>query len=155
MIPESLPFPELTPGRRFDTATAGGFLFRGGRVLLEKRSVRALLSPGLWDTPGGKLQEDEAPEEALCRELREELGIQVLRFRLGTAADEEVPREEGPPLLCRHFEYIVLEWKGEPKPLEGQELSWIPIEQAGNLKEVNPLTARALDIFLHQGWIRT
>ncbi len=154
MIPESLLFPELTPGRRFDTATAGGFLFHGGGVLLEKRPDRALFSPGLWDTPGGKLKEGETPEEALCRELEEELGIQVLRFRLGTAADEEIPRQDGPPLLCRHYEYILLEWKGEPRPLEGQELSWIPLEQAGNLQGLNPLTSRALDLFLHQGWIR-
>ncbi len=154
MIPESFPFPELTPGRSFDTATAGGFLIQRGGILLEKRPARAILSPGLWDTPGGKLREGEAPEEALCRELKEELGVRVLRFRLGTVADEEILREEGPPLLCRHFEYLVLEWKGEPRPLEGQELSWIPLERARNLENLNPLTARALDLFLHQGWIR-
>ncbi len=153
MKKESFPGPDLTPGRKFDIVTAGGFLFREGRLLLERRSPRALLSPGLWDTPGGKLRPGESPEEALCRELREELGVEVLRFRPAGTSDEEIHREGEAPLLCRHYEFLLLEWKGEPRAGEGQELSWIPLEEIPGLQDLNPITKRILDSIFRLGWI--
>ena len=55
--------------------TAG--LIRDGsqRVLLAKRSEGRF--KGCWEFPGGKLEEDESPEDCLRRELREELGVEV------------------------------------------------------------------------------
>ena len=48
---------------------------RGGRVLLGRR--RSDPSAGLWDLPGGFVDEDEHPEQALHRELQEETGLEV------------------------------------------------------------------------------
>ena len=51
-------------------------IWRGGRVLLTRRMKGAHLA-GLWEFPGGKVEEGEDPEDALRRECREECGIDV------------------------------------------------------------------------------
>ena len=55
---------------------AVALLDQRGRVLLAQRPPKKHME-GLWEFPGGKVEPDESPEEALCRELEEELGIQV------------------------------------------------------------------------------
>jgi 8-oxo-dGTP diphosphatase len=80
---------------------------------------------GLWEFPGGKVEAGEAPEDALHRELREELGVLV---RLGT----ELPAESaiGWPLNDRAAMRV---WfaelsDGEPRPLEDHdELRWLDL----------------------------
>lgn len=51
-------------------------IWREGRVLLTRRMEGAHLA-GLWEFPGGKVEEGEGPEDALVRECREECGIEV------------------------------------------------------------------------------
>lgn len=55
---------------------AVGVLCDNGKVFIQKRPPEGLMA-GLWEFPGGKAQEGEAPEEALRRELAEELGVTV------------------------------------------------------------------------------
>ncbi|MEZ4392574.1 MAG: (deoxy)nucleoside triphosphate pyrophosphohydrolase [Polyangiales bacterium] len=52
-----------------------GVIFDGATVLVTQRMRGAHLE-GAWEFPGGKLEEDESPEEALARELREEIGVE-------------------------------------------------------------------------------
>ncbi len=59
---------------------AAGVLVREGRVLLAKRPEGKHLA-GLWEFPGGKVEPGESPEDALVREVREELGVELTRFR--------------------------------------------------------------------------
>ena len=54
-------------------AVVAGVLRREGRVLISRRIRGA--DVGRWEFPGGKLERGETPEQALRRELREELGI--------------------------------------------------------------------------------
>jgi len=56
------------------SAVAIALLHRGGRWFLQRRDVSAKHLAGLWEFPGGKVEADESPEDALRRELREELG---------------------------------------------------------------------------------
>jgi A/G-specific adenine glycosylase len=58
-----------------------GVIWRRGRILIDQRPAEGLLG-GLWEFPGGKVQSGEAHEEALAREVREELGIQIAVGRL-------------------------------------------------------------------------
>ena len=51
-------------------------MIRGGRVLLARRS-QGQKNAGLWEFPGGKIEENETPEEALKREIREELDTEI------------------------------------------------------------------------------
>ena len=57
-------------------AVAVGVLMDGGKIFIQKRPPTGLM-PNLWEFPGGKLQEGESPKEALVREFREELGIEI------------------------------------------------------------------------------
>jgi 8-oxo-dGTP diphosphatase len=92
------------------------------RVLLARRPEGKKMA-GLWEFPGGKLQPGETPEQALIRELREELGIDVAEACLAAFAfashDYERFHLLMPLYLCRR-------WKGTPAGLEGQALAWVP-----------------------------
>ena len=92
-----------------------------GRVLLAKRPQGKTLA-GLWEFPGGKVEQAETPEDALIRELREELGINVeqsclapLTFASHTYEDFHLLM---PLFVCRR-------WQGMVQGLEGQELKWV------------------------------
>ncbi|MCK3654427.1 8-oxo-dGTP diphosphatase [Pasteurellaceae bacterium Macca] len=70
--------------------------------------------------PGGKVDQGESPEEALKRELEEEVGIMVL-----SAFPYEHFTFEYPTKFIEFFFYLVEEWVGEPFGREGQEGFWI------------------------------
>lgn len=91
-----------------------------GRVLLARRPPGKTME-GLWEFPGGKVHRGETPEQALIRELKEELGIDVAESCLAplTFASHRYPDFHllMPLFVCRV-------WRGIVKPLEGQELTW-------------------------------
>ncbi len=92
-----------------------------GRVLLAKRPAGKAMA-GLWEFPGGKVEEGETPEAALERELGEELGIEILPADLSllaTAAHDYEDFHLHMPL------YICRRWRGTPQALETQELAWV------------------------------
>jgi 8-oxo-dGTP diphosphatase len=92
-----------------------------GRVLLARRPPGKPMA-GLWEFPGGKVHDDETPEAALIRELKEELGIDVTESCLAplTFASHRYPEFDllMPLYVCRR-------WQGIVTPLEGQELAWV------------------------------
>ena len=92
-----------------------------GRVLLARRPEGKKMA-GLWEFPGGKLNPGETPEQALIRELREELGIDVSAACLAPFAFASHAYEGFhllmPLFLCRR-------WKGTPRPREKQTLAWV------------------------------
>jgi 8-oxo-dGTP diphosphatase len=92
-----------------------------GRVLLARRPEGKKMA-GLWEFPGGKLNDGETPEAALIRELKEELGIDVASVCLAPFAFASHEYERFhllmPLYLCRR-------WKGTPKPRENQALAWV------------------------------
>jgi 8-oxo-dGTP diphosphatase len=92
-----------------------------GRVLIAQRPEGKQLA-GLWEFPGGKLEPGEGPEDALIRELREELGIEVkaaclapLTFASHAYADFHLLM---PLFICRR-------WDGFVQSREGQSLKWV------------------------------
>ncbi len=77
--------PERFPPRRPRPArplleVSVGILWRGGRFLVTRRAPGGFLG-GLWELPGGKWREGETASEALRRELREELALEVIHLR--------------------------------------------------------------------------
>jgi 8-oxo-dGTP diphosphatase len=92
-----------------------------GRVLLARRPEGKSMA-GLWEFPGGKVEPGETPENALIRELHEELGIDTwssclapLSFASHNYGDFHLLM---PLFACR-------KWQGTPVPKEGQTLKWV------------------------------
>jgi 8-oxo-dGTP diphosphatase len=90
---------------------------REGRLLVAQRSRPQALA-GLWELPGGKVEVGEGEIEALSRECREELGVEL-------AIEERV----GPDLSI-NADWVLLTYAarildGEPQPLEHLELRWV------------------------------
>ena len=92
-----------------------------GRVLISKRSSKKILG-GLWEFPGGKLELNEKPEEALMRELHEELGINTSKSCLAPLSFSYFDYKEFDLLLLL---FVCRKWEGIIQPREGQELRWV------------------------------
>jgi len=100
------------------TEVAAAVIERPGEILLAQRPGGKPY-PGYWEFPGGKIEEGEDPRAALVRELKEELDIEVT---------------EATPWITRVYTYThatvrlhfwrVTAWRGEPKPLEDQDIRW-------------------------------
>lgn len=91
------------------------------RVLIAQRPDGKPM-PGLWEFPGGKVEEGETPEDTVIRELAEELAISVTRTCLAplTFASHDYPDFHilMPLFVCRR-------WEGVPVPRESQQLRWV------------------------------
>lgn len=90
-----------------------------GRILLARRTEGRDLA-GRWEFPGGKLEPGESPEDALVRELREELGIEA---RVGDHVIS-VPQQYPDKRLCLEVRHLT-GWTGTPRGHEGQALAWV------------------------------
>ncbi len=93
-----------------------------GRVLLARRPEGKPMA-GLWEFPGGKAHPDETPEDALIRELKEELGIGVEASCLAPFTFASHPLEGGRHLLMPL--YLCRRWEGAVRAREGQALAWV------------------------------
>lgn len=93
---------------------------RDGRVLLAQRPEGKSMA-GLWEFPGGKVEAGETPEDALIRELREELDIDTWGSCLAPLTFASHAYDTFhllmPLFACR-------KWEGTPRPVEGQTLAW-------------------------------
>lgn len=108
----------------------GGALLRGGTVLAARRT-RPVAAAGRWEFPGGKVEDRETPEQALVRELAEELGCTVaVTGWLGA----EAPIGEDHVLRVALARIVA----GEPDPTEHDRLRWVG---AGELAELDWLEA--------------
>jgi 8-oxo-dGTP diphosphatase len=133
--------------------TAAALVDEQGRVLMAKRPEGKPMA-GLWEFPGGKVHSDETPEEALVRELREELGIKTSTCCLSplTFVTHPLSDDTGQPDQERSLEermaiggcnplrdcppqdpdnmlllllYVCRRWHGTPASHEGQKLKWL------------------------------
>ncbi len=100
---------------------AVALLDRDGRVLIAQRPEGKSMA-GLWEFPGGKVDPGETPEEALIRELREELAVDTVESCLApfTFASH---RYEDFHLLMPLF--VCRKWQGVVTPMEGQQTKWV------------------------------
>lgn len=94
-----------------------------GRILLARRTDGRDLA-GLWEFPGGKREPGESPEQALVRELQEELGITV---QVGPPLIS-VPQQYPDKRLCLDVRQVNA-WQGIPRGVEGQALAWVAPEK--------------------------
>jgi 8-oxo-dGTP diphosphatase len=102
------------------TVVAAALADPDGQVLLQQRAPGRAMA-GLWEFPGGKVDEGELPEAALVRELREELGIEVAAADLMPTCFASAPLGERHMILLL---FLCRRWHGEPRPLDAIKLRW-------------------------------
>jgi 8-oxo-dGTP diphosphatase len=133
--------PGLTPPELI--LVAAGVLRDGsGRVLIAQRP-EGKHAAGFWEFPGGKIQSGESPLQALCRELAEEIGVQV------TAASPLMTfRHSYPERVVELHVFEVSQYSGRAQGLEGQSLRWVAVDElgtAGLLEADEPIAAALLE----------
>ncbi len=111
----------MTISNRLILVVACALIDADGRVLIAQRPSGKAMA-GLWEFPGGKMETGERPEEALIRELQEELAITVREPCLApfTFASHTYPDFQllMPLYLCRR-------WEGTPMPRVHSALKWV------------------------------
>ena len=117
------------------------------RVLIAQRPEGKALA-GLWEFPGGKLDTGERPEDALIRELREELGILVKPACLAPLTFASHAYDDFHLVMPL---YICRRWDGEVIAREGQKLAWV---RANKLRDYKmppadiPLIPHLIDLLM-------
>lgn len=108
---------------------AAGLVASDGRLLLQQRPAGRSMA-GLWEFPGGKVEEGETPEAALVRELAEELDIAVEPEWLSPACFASTPLGDRHLLLLL---YLCRRWQGELRPIEAAGLQWLRVVEMRGL----------------------
>jgi mutator protein MutT len=108
----------VSAGKKIIEVSAA-LIFRGGKLLITQRHADSHLG-GLWEFPGGKREPGETFEQCLVREIREELGVEIMVGELFEEIAHDYP-EKSVHLkffLCRPL-------SGEPQPLDCAAVKWI------------------------------
>ena len=112
------------------------FISEDGRILLGLRAAWKKAWPCHWDTIGGRVEPGESLEDALVREIREEVGVTPIEFRLMAIVNERQPEIHGEAL---HHIYAVTSWQGgDPANVcdEHTELRWFSISDMASLTNI-------------------
>ena len=123
-------------GQRTVTDVAVGVLVNADGAFLLTSRPEGKVYAGYWEFPGGKLEGAETVEQALRRELQEEIGITI-----GTAQAWREKLVDYPHALVRLHFCKVFEWMGELQMREGQRFSWerLPVRCAPVLPGTVPV----------------
>jgi mutator protein MutT len=106
----------------------GALIEHEGKVLVAQRKYADRFG-GLWEFPGGKIEDGESKEQAMRRELDEELGIDVEVAGLALVTEDEIPDLK---IIFHLFQCTIK--KGEPRPIDCQDVKWVTLEDLGGLK---------------------
>jgi 8-oxo-dGTP diphosphatase len=120
---------------------AAAVLLEDGKVLLAKRTATRSNYPGIWDFVGGHCEQGETFEEALKRELLEEIGIEPIEAVLLMVVDES------PDFILNLF--LVTKWNGEVSNKDEREherIEWLSLHEAKQLDFMNGNYLAALEM---------
>jgi 8-oxo-dGTP diphosphatase len=115
---------------------ACAILFRDGRILLGRRAPHRKAYPGCWDVIGGRVEPGESVDQALHRELGEEIGISPVSYTPLASVVDNGPRERGEATYHMH---LVRTWRGEGPVMlndEHTDLAWFTPEEACALPDL-------------------
>jgi len=123
---------------------AVGILRRNGTILVADRPTDKPYA-GYWEFPGGKIEVDETGEQALKRELQEELGINI------TIAQPWFEHIHHYPDKSVQLEmWLVTDWHGEPHSKEQQQLRWVTFAEMQTLRLLEgniPIMSRIAELY--------
>lgn len=98
-----------------------------GEILCALRSQQMSL-PGVWEFPGGKIEQGETPEESLRREIKEELQVDI---EVGEQIEDTV--YEYPNVIVHLITFASRIKNGVPRALEHERLEWVKRNEIGKL----------------------
>lgn len=105
----------------------GAVLTNGDKILAARRG-QSMSLPGMWEFPGGKIEPNETPQDALRRELEEEL---MCTAEVGAHLETtQYEYDFGIVILSTYFCQLL---KGEPQLTEHSEITWLPVQELGSL----------------------
>ena len=116
--------PASTP--RVIVVVVAAIVERDNRFLVTRRLQGTHLA-GLWEFPGGKCEPGETHETCLAREMTEELGVEAVIGAEFLTTEHAYPDRT----IRLHFRSCSIE--GEPRPLIGQEIRWVPRDELTTL----------------------
>ena len=119
-----------------DVLVVAGAVLDGDRMLLAQRDYPEAVA-GLWELPGGKVETGESPEEALVRELCEELDVVV---SVGAPLRDVVRPKPGLTLIARRAEIV----SGTPRAVEHRALRWVDAAELAALAQGGRLVGNDL-----------
>jgi 8-oxo-dGTP diphosphatase len=127
----------MAEGRTPVDVAVGVLIDAQGNFLLTSRPEGKVYA-GYWEFPGGKVEPGETVEQALRRELHEEIGITI-----GPATPWQVEMFDYPHALVRLHFLKVFAWEGEFQMREGQQMAWcsLPVAVAPVLPGTVPVLA--------------
>ncbi len=113
---------EVSPSKKAEHVVdvVGAFIRDGGRVLMAQRP-EGKAQAGLWEFPGGKIEPGETPEEALARECREELALEIENPTVLRSVVHRYPEKTVRLLLVE----CSVRPGSVPVPQEGQSVAWV------------------------------
>jgi mutator protein MutT len=120
---------------------AAAILIDGKRVLLAKRTITRSNYPGIWDFVGGHCEGNETFEEALRRELQEELGVKP------TETVSLMVVDQSPDFILNLF--LVTKWDGDVSNRDAREherVEWLSLQDAKQLDFMNKNYLAALEL---------
>ena len=114
----------------------GGILVRDGHILLGLRSAVRAHFPDVWDVFGGHAEHEEHPDDAIVRELQEEIGVTPTAMSL-----LEVAHYSGTVESYEYRIYLIAAWDGTPEnrqPEEHTRICWASPEQLNDMPLAHP-----------------
>ena len=100
------------------------------QILISKRHDKKHLS-GYWEFPGGKVEKNETPENAISREVKEELNVNRHNKCIAPLSFSEFDYKKFQLLLLL---YVCRRWEGEPMSMEKNEIKWVKANSLRHFK---------------------
>jgi 8-oxo-dGTP diphosphatase len=121
-------------------------LIEGGRVLLVRRAEARRWYPNMWDLPGGHVETGESEGQAVVRELREELGIDV-SAPTGEPLKRLYDRDVSKGFMVDLSVWLVPSWTGvvrNTSPAEHRDLRWVSPGELSGMELAHPEYVRVV-----------
>tara|TARA_B110000881_G_scaffold20015_1_gene14607 strand:+ start:209 stop:625 length:417 start_codon:yes stop_codon:yes gene_type:complete len=112
---------QITDPKNLIVVASIALIDASNQILIAKRPNKKHLS-GLWEFPGGKIEKGESPENALIREVKEELNININNKCIAPLTFSEFDYKKFHLLLLL---YVCRRWEGEPMSMEKNEIKWV------------------------------
>ena len=130
-------------------------IVKNQKILLGQRSAERSFYPGVWDVFGGHIEPQESYQQALLRELHEELGIIPTAWTQIEIFPEPDPARHGEG---QYIFFLVTDWNGTPTNRQLHEhtrIEWFSLDQAVRLDLAHPSYAHLFAQLLTNEWAPT